>query len=484
MAEYESDGSLSMGLIEYSDGNIAYKISSKGMLKSGTMKIVFSSLYAEDPNYLDTYISNFLLFSNLEDILVINLSTSIDPQYKPPNRVFIHYGSTKRYQYGATLLQGHIENFQLAKSLIDGDFHFCTMASNALFFRRYDKSLLNSMLNVKHNRRLINKREYGVKSDWWWPKISKIDEFNDLFPDGLSTNSIEGLLSTNKCWEKIEAYSAQLLKISEKETQQTLFPFEEVVPGTVITGLKENYIHIAKVFFSRFASGNQFTTLDDILNPEVPQNICAYKWFKRSADNFRTQMLANQKLLNAINHIHDLNGVEHKSFAMLELADYFLRKDKFSSFPSSQINFQKEFLCDVTSSRKIINLDENHDIGFIFFEEISNEDKFSIKAVIEKSELKIKSEGKDDSSKFVAIIYLKIPNSSKEIQIHGNFKNFDTYFSDRKKYVKNLGENRIHGISFGNAIAISPPFTSESSVYFGVPVYPGHETSFRILLKD
>ena len=450
------------------------------------MKIVFSTLYSENLDYLKIYIDNFLLFSDATDALIINSNYDFDLRQIQSERVVIHRGKTLRDKLGATLLQGHIENFQFAKKLFNDEFYFCTVASNCLFFRKYEKQLLEKIINSKSDRTLINKVDYEKRNFWWWPKISAVEGFSQIFKNSLLNSQIEGFITKSENWNHIEKFGQQLLEISANTPREYLFPFEEVVPSTVLTALNLNFTLLAKVFWERVnTEGTRFTAAADILNPKVPKQICMYKWFHRSDSSFITQMVADEKLYKSVEIIAEHTELRDKPFAIFELAEISLSKGGFKTLDFLDgCKYKQNFTCTLSDSRKLIELSNTENFGFIYYEKIISEINASIQVDLTTSGIKISCGGRENSGILLAIVYIKLPSTTKAIAFNGFFKKADIFLTNRVTYIKSPILYRSLGILIGDLCYLEVPDNLKNSPYLGIPVYEGSDSFHNILSTE
>jgi len=293
--------------------------------------IIFSALFNESQEYFDIYIENFNIFSDANDVLIINVGNfSYEIKDKSLcNRVHIINSKIKRNKWGATLLNGHVENYIFQRDNIKGDDKlFCTLASNALFVRNYDKDSI--LLELQNSNNNIKSDFLSNLNGWWWHRVKNNKLFCNAFDDKLANSQIEGLLTYAENWEIISKKMPELLEISDGIDEKDIFPFEEIVPATMIASSnKNNLIHVCKIMWERFDLHKQYVGIDEIFTTFkveknqlytnlVENNIFLVKWFIRNNNSLPTYALTNKVIYSSLSNLNKLllNSNDKKRFSL------------------------------------------------------------------------------------------------------------------------------------------------------------------------
>lgn len=267
-------------------------------------KVVFSTLYAEDVQFLELYIYNFERFTNDDCALIINLAPKVvaDPNYREnlssSNRVFvIADGASRLGKHGHYLLVGHIESFNwAAEKGISFEF-FCTMASNCLFIRNFDVDAAVAALTATRHAAKFSMDD--LPNHWFWPQIKAHPTFLPTLRDNwklptIDVGQIEGLFSHSADWSLIAARLDDVVSMGSRTENGNGFTFEEIIPTTVIINFgSREYTHIAELLYTQTTGAARLVTLNDLIYMEdyLPHHKCALKWCNRTGLSPETNAL-------------------------------------------------------------------------------------------------------------------------------------------------------------------------------------------------
>ncbi len=145
----------------------------EGSLVVVATDFVFSVLYNESYEFFQMLVWNFLHFTDSDSALIVNLgkSTEIPDELEIGERVHIIRGE-QRAAWGHTLLNGHIESFRYAELIFPNFGWFVPIASNSLFFRRFEPDLARARLveSIQEDTyRCTTWKE--LPNEWHWPKL-------------------------------------------------------------------------------------------------------------------------------------------------------------------------------------------------------------------------------------------------------------------------------------------------------------------------
>jgi len=383
---------------------------------------VFSTLFSEEEGYLSSYIDNFNLFSSPKDILIINSTVKLDAKkFDEFRNIYFIHATKPRQKLGASLLKAHVDNYQYAKEILKQDeFIFITTASNALFFRTYDKEKVLARLEIHHEKL----GDLGGHSGWIFEHIKKNKYITDFLGQKYTWGQIEGLTTFSENWQLIEEIIDQLVDISEKSP---IFedlpspPYEEFVPLTVL--LKENrtFTHLCHMFWGQSREGDFNVSLNDIFNPSTDVNDYAslYKWFPRDARDITTAAVCQPELHKSLSSLYVFNNNNQSSLNLFELGNSFLKEIPHFS---AAIYDPYELSIAITPnlSRKIINFsDHDAKCPFIYFEFLSEDIEGGLSIKIQGDRVQINSDiyqgGQTNriyfDYKFYCILYIPIADS-------------------------------------------------------------------------
>lgn len=267
-------------------------------------RVVFSTLYNESDGYLATYVENFLRHTETDAALVVNLAPGrriACPIAEASGRVLVFAGGLPRRKYGHTLLNGHLEAYDAALGRFGPFDHFCSLASNSLFARRFNPAAARSALE----RSELDRGEHDIgldlddlPGDWWWSLLPKNPDMIPYMKEiwGLTRaagNQIEGLFATATDWGLLHARRAQIIEFGETMRPDGEFPMEEILPATFIrTFGSRRYVNLCHMFWDRPFTDN--VKMDDVLaiGERFADHICLLKWFERSPINMITAATA------------------------------------------------------------------------------------------------------------------------------------------------------------------------------------------------
>jgi len=264
-------------------------------------RTIFSVLYSESNDYLSRLIDNFLGYTDTDSFLVVNLPPyrKIElPHRLQSERIFVINGDIPREKWGHTLLIGHLESFQFATQTI-GDFgYFCTLASNSLFVRKYDKAATVALLEKDGVQYVINQESRkaepvfldNLPPTWHWFNLNLNSEVKNFIQEkwGLSqfySNQIEGLLANRSDWETLHSRKNEIIEVGQMIRQDATLPMEEILPLTFFMNFGSGKcIHICYMFWNRNFNGEGLVSTRDLidLDNQFLSHISVLKWFRRS----------------------------------------------------------------------------------------------------------------------------------------------------------------------------------------------------------
>jgi hypothetical protein len=251
---------------------------------------VFSALYNESADFLSAYIDNFIAFTDDDSLLVINLSAAAQAAWgereSPNARVHLIPAHEPRRAHGHTLLAGHMHSYRYAREVAPAFQHFTTTASNALFVQREDPVAVAAAL--ARGKRGCHVPLAALPQHWWWPKLAECAPLLEWLTvecgfTHASDGQIEGLTATRADWDILEAAMARIAEIARDLPAASLFPFEEVLPGTFFANLgSAHYVHTCKVLWNNDPVLRSVTMSHLLEAPHVlPTHVSSMKWFAR-----------------------------------------------------------------------------------------------------------------------------------------------------------------------------------------------------------
>lgn len=253
--------------------------------------VVFSVLYNESAEFLDSLIANFLAFTGPNVVLVVNVAqgrADIAPGPRHEQRVHVIHGQAVRSKFGHTLLIGHLEAFAFAEAAVADFAYFCTLASNSLLVRPFDLRAAQAALTVPPSR---GSHPLDALPDvWWWREVKQNPELLDYMRqvwrlERLCHADIEGFFASRADWRLLHASRTDIMHQGRLVREGHSFPFEEILPATVILHSGSGrFTNICHVFWNRIETSGGKVTADDLVfpAPDLAPQICALKWFDRT----------------------------------------------------------------------------------------------------------------------------------------------------------------------------------------------------------
>jgi hypothetical protein len=257
-------------------------------------RFVFSALFNEMPDFLPLFIDNFLAHTDEDVALYVNIAdnspVSTDVDFGP--RVRLIRGSVARGFWGPTLLEGHMECFDHAQSEFPDFEYFITIASNSLFFRRFDGELTVQVLGSSQIRAHVSWD--SLPETWHWPKMANQQAVRRTLNskwniEKLGGGQIEGRVAHRKDWALVRSVQTDVIGLWD-ELQA---PLEEILPATVISSIGSGRsCLIGHNLFSRAPKlGGVFVQMEDLMDQSAqPRQVCIMKRFQR--DTLNPELLA------------------------------------------------------------------------------------------------------------------------------------------------------------------------------------------------
>ncbi|WP_122049552.1 discoidin domain-containing protein [Asaia bogorensis] len=263
-------------------------------------RVVFSTLFNESDAFLSRYIDNFLAYTSENICLALNFPNDRripdDARGRSP-RIHIFNGQTKREKWGHTLLVGHIESYEEARSVFPDFRYFATMASNSLLVRPFDVAAAIMQLPLASPVPVACERAYELDQEvdpvnptyhgtWMWHHLRNSEGLgqylrNSLELDRVSVTQIEGLFARREEWEHIQERRNLITGLERYISFENFMALEELLPTSIFNKFGSGeYTHICRVLWS----GTRQTTVDDLITmvPHLPAHLCAMKWFDRA----------------------------------------------------------------------------------------------------------------------------------------------------------------------------------------------------------
>jgi len=262
--------------------------------------VVFSTLFNESDAFLSRYIDNFLAYTPENVCLALNFPRDRqiprDACTRSP-RIHIFNGQTQREKWGHTLLIGHIEAYEEARSVFPEFRYFATMASNSLLVRPFDVAAAIMQLPLASHVPVACERAYELDQDvdpvnptyhgtWMWHHLRNSEGLgqylkNRLELDRISVTQIEGLFARREEWEQIQERRNLITGLESFISFENFMALEELLPTSIFNRFGSGeYTHICRVLWS----GTRQTTVEDLIDvaPHLPSHLCAMKWFDRA----------------------------------------------------------------------------------------------------------------------------------------------------------------------------------------------------------
>jgi len=313
-------------------------------------RVVFSTLYRESLDYLPVYVAQFLRCVD-DGPLLINMPGDLyDKATRLPDvdrlqsgkRVRFVRAHAYRHAFGSGLLLAHLFNFSLARQVWEFDY-FCTLASNAVFFRRFDP--LECIQVILREWKVPTVPVTTDDRSGNWPKIlgsrPLLAYMAEQGFEKFCCNQIEGLFASVRNWERVASRQKLFEEIEAAfNDDRTRFPVEEVLPGTIMANEGDGaFTHLCWNHLERVPSGGK-VRFDDLLalpNRRYSAQTFAVKWVDRDARSPVTHALTdpvmNERLRQVAAAVHLTSPVEliacHHLF---EAAASALRK-RFNAVP-------------------------------------------------------------------------------------------------------------------------------------------------------
>lgn len=258
------------------------------------VRVVFSALYAESDEFLEVFVSNFLLFTDSEALLVVNLSPGRKIACRSAaasGRVHVINGAIERAALGHTLLAAHIQSLRFATGLLGAFDHFCPMASNSLFVRRFDLAATEHSLAIKAPFYSVLAKLDDLPDVWWWKVLGEDGRFTPFIwsqwrLDTACSYQIEGNFACREDWMEVGRRLDEMLSFPHMSSPPLPYPVEEVLPATVFKYFRSGrHVSICHAYWDRGPLGP--VTIPDIVEDlwTMPPEICMAKWFMRSVAN-------------------------------------------------------------------------------------------------------------------------------------------------------------------------------------------------------
>lgn len=287
-------------------------------MQSRYFKVCFSSLFRESLSFLPTYVGNFL--EHVEcGFLMVNLPRDVYekavrlPEFarqEHASRVRLVCAHGPRHAFGSGLLLAHLYNFSLARQTQDFDY-FCAVASNAIFFRRFN--LMECIQVMNREKKVPTVPVTTEDRSGNWPKIlgSKplLEFMNAQGYEKFCCNQIEGMISSVANWEKVAARQSLFAEIEVNFADDKMrFPVEEVLPGTIIANEGDGrFTHICWNHWERVPCGGK-VRFDDLLqlpNRRYSPQTVAVKWVDRDAQSPLTLALTDRDMHKQFRSVAD-----------------------------------------------------------------------------------------------------------------------------------------------------------------------------------
>jgi len=261
------------------------------MSRHPSERTVFSVLYNESDAFISPYLDNFLAFTGPDEFLFVNLppgrELAEDVHHAVSDRIHIFNGSVTRNKIGHTLLMGHLESFSEALSVCGESQLFCSLASNSLMVRRFNKEATLRELAKKRPARGYDASD--LPDSWWWTRLKQSPDALRYLRDTwelkrIWANQIEGFIAAQADWGMLSARLSTIIELGRLIDPVYRVPLEEMLPSTAILHFGSGrYTNICHNFWSRQATSQGKVEIGDLLDlPALyPEHICAMKWFER-----------------------------------------------------------------------------------------------------------------------------------------------------------------------------------------------------------
>lgn len=482
-------------------------------IKKIEQKIAFSCLFNETPQFLRSYVRNFILHTDASCALFVNLGRSynysaIIDEFRHYSNVIFFTGQTIRKAWGATLLLGHIENFEEAKRY-DAEFsYFCTVSSNTLFVKPFDIEPVVDTFSLNAVVPLCTERFYdqNVKVNienipdlsnktWPWHELTEERLISDKLQGRIGNKffyvgQIEGFLTSFACWERISDLQDILAEISVALRHNTLLPLEELIPATIAYEFFPNQTtNICYMLWNGLKRADE--RLLGELVPFLPQHLFMIKWFDRIPGDPGVTLSTSAVSPSLFQFINQLANDKHS------LYEVDLALSSLLSCPKRdmRLRFENSFSSTAEFRNKSVILSQplerlQCDDGLLFHHEnlhrplIINASiaREADKAVVHMMSFTPQSH---DTGALAAYLYVKVESFQNSDTLMLNLcdsSSLDlrlTYFSDGDFGLITQSHRFNH---FGKNIYIPiDQFHGRSDFYIGIPAHYGASLSVAII---
>ena len=475
--------------------------------KTSDPVFVFSLLHAESLDCLQLCIDNFRMFAQPGDKLIINSSVRHGYEHPSPAPDVLIVEGKPRKAHGADLLAAHLDNWRTAQARWgQQEFLFITLASNALFFRSYDK------LSVIASMKVAQTKPLATQTGWQYEAIRKSPSFIQAFGEQYIHNQIEGFATWSTSWSAIERKFKALDYGAHRLEQEVCL--EEVLPLAALAIEQLASTNICQMKWADSRKGRRFVTPHDLLvqGKQQPFHICLYKWFDRNPRSLASRLVSDQALHDQFKAFFDLAPQWGEDPAeRLDLARAILDPLKL---PDTVIDLGRHSFSaniDKSCDRKVIRLNEGLSRSpFLYMETLPPDFQARIQISIANGRVVIHSESPSlglkvnptlyYDLKFYVVLYLPIPESVTHLYLThferpraddpSQFEPFDT-----REMVMNLAVLEHQGryeVLQARASAFESDFLAPFALYdlqktaragvrcFGVPVIPNTRLAFEL----
>ncbi|MFC0502105.1 hypothetical protein [Asaia krungthepensis] len=269
-------------------------------------RFVFATNYNEGEDFLALYIENFLHYTDESCSLIINLAPGrrlADPALRSAGRVHIFNGETHRSKWGMGIALGHLESYAYAARHLGSFDYFCTLASNALFFRALDKQAILNRLAAGGIFPEAHGRDYRADHDipvtgferdegsWAWVGFNQSASFRRCLADicrieRCTVTQIEGFVASREDWDIILAFEPQIRLLQaalamDPDDPRNYMAVEEMLFSTfVMQHGSGRFTHLCFMFWDGLGRVGPKELLSTL--PALPPYLCSAKWFERS----------------------------------------------------------------------------------------------------------------------------------------------------------------------------------------------------------